>query len=70
VEQRLVKALGWLKAETATLPKKLRTVGKAFASTASDDPDALLRMGLDQPHGAVERLYARLIRHALHVTRN
>ena len=70
VEQRLVKALGWLKAETATLPKKLRAVGKAFTSTASDDPDALLRMGLGQPQDIGERLYARLVKYALHLTRD
>ncbi|MEO8366432.1 MAG: acetyl-CoA hydrolase/transferase C-terminal domain-containing protein [Pseudoxanthomonas sp.] len=70
VEQRLVKALGWLQGETATLPKKLRTVGKALASSGYSDPEAVARMGLQQPHGLEEHLYARLLAYALHMTRN
>ncbi|MGH8060596.1 MAG: acetyl-CoA hydrolase/transferase C-terminal domain-containing protein [Pseudoxanthomonas sp.] len=70
VEQRLVKALGWLKAETSTLPKKLRTVGKALASAGDNEPEALARMGLERPHGLDERLYARLVAYALRMTRN
>ena len=65
VEQRLVKALGWLKTETTTLPKKLRTVGKAALSGANVDQEALQRMALDKPAGFGERLYAKLVAFAL-----
>ncbi|MEP6907606.1 MAG: acetyl-CoA hydrolase/transferase C-terminal domain-containing protein [Pseudoxanthomonas sp.] len=65
VEQRLVKALGWLKRETATLPGKLKLVLKALASNAPHDTDALQRMGLEKPSGVAEWIEARLVRYAL-----
>jgi acyl-CoA hydrolase len=65
VEQRLLKALSWLKASTATPGAKLRTIAKALASKGRDDEEALKRMALDQPKGVSERLYARLLRYAL-----
>ncbi|MEO6103571.1 MAG: acetyl-CoA hydrolase, partial [Pseudoxanthomonas sp.] len=65
VEQRLVKALGWLKAETATLPGKLKLVFRALASNAPHDTDALQRMGLEKPSGVAEWIEARLVRYAL-----
>lgn len=67
-EQRLVKALGWLKAETSTLSGKLRTIGSALFASRTTDAEALQRMALDRPTGAGERLYARLVSHALSKT--
>lgn len=62
VEQRLVKALGWLKANTATPAAKLRTVLRALTATAGSDAEAMQRMGLQAPRGFGERLEARLLR--------
>jgi acyl-CoA hydrolase len=61
VEQRLVKALGWLKANTATRGAKVRTVLRALSSPASDDREALQRMGLEAPSGFGERVEAKLV---------
>ena len=61
VEQRLVKALGWLRSSTATRSGKLRTVLRALMSGRTDDADALERMGLMRPANAGERLEARLV---------
>ncbi|MGH8080769.1 MAG: acetyl-CoA hydrolase/transferase C-terminal domain-containing protein [Lysobacter sp.] len=61
VEQRLVKALGWLKANTATPGSKIRIVMRALFSRSGADREALQRMGLDQPAGFGERLEARLV---------
>jgi hypothetical protein len=60
VEQRLVKALGWLKANTATTGSKLRTVLRALGAR-SDDSEAIARMGLQQPRGLGEKLEAKLV---------
>jgi acyl-CoA hydrolase len=68
VEQRLVKALGWLKANTATTGKKLMTVARALAAS-SDDLEALARMGLASPQGIAERLEAKLVALGLGQTR-
>lgn len=65
VEQRLVKALGWLKTRTDTLPGKLRTVCSALYAGRRTDTEALQRMALDRPAGAGEWLYARLVSLAL-----
>lgn len=65
VEQRLVRALSWLKAETATPAAKLRTVATALLATPPRDAEALARMGLDAPRGAAQALYARLVGLAL-----
>jgi hypothetical protein len=69
VEQRLVKALGWLKKETDTLPRKLRTVCSALFAGRNADMEALQRMALDLPGNAGEWLYARLVSLALAKTR-
>ena len=66
VEQRLVKALGWLKRETATLPRKLGIVFKALTARFPPEPEALRRMGLDKPSGLAEWIEARLVGYALH----
>jgi acyl-CoA hydrolase len=64
-EQRLVKALGWLRANTATpAAKALTLLGALFAGTTSDD-EAMTRMGLNQPSGLGTRLQARLVSYAL-----
>lgn len=65
VEQRLVKALGWLKANTASISSKARTILAALASPGTGDAEAMQRMGLDRPSGLGERLHARLLRYAL-----
>jgi hypothetical protein len=65
VEQRLVRALSWLKASTATLGGKARTILQAVAAGRSDDAEAMQRMALAQPRGFRERLDARLLGLAL-----
>ncbi|HEY0662679.1 MAG TPA: acetyl-CoA hydrolase/transferase C-terminal domain-containing protein [Lysobacter sp.] len=69
VEQRLVKALGWLKANTATRSGKLRTLWSAMTGSRTDDREALLRMDLDAPHGFAGRLEQKLVSLALRATR-
>jgi hypothetical protein len=68
VEQRLVKALGWLKSATATWSGKIATVLAANSHGGSGDPEALQRMGLDAPKNWRERLDARLVVLALSKT--
>ena len=65
VEQRLVKALGWLKARTATRIGLLRTIAAALSTRGANDDEALRRMQLHAPSGIPERLNARLLRLAL-----
>lgn len=66
IEQVLVKALGWLKANTQTRSDKLRTVWAALRQPAGDgDAVYLQRMGLQAPKDFAERLDARLLRLAL-----
>ena len=70
VEQRLVKALGWLKARTASRAGKLRTIASALTSPLGErDAEAMVRMRLEGPHGLGERLHARLLALALRQTR-
>ncbi|GAA5004512.1 acetyl-CoA hydrolase [Pseudoluteimonas lycopersici] len=68
VEQRLVRALQWLKAGTASTGGKLRTIAAALATGKSDDREALQRMKLDAPRGLREWLDARLVSFALSKT--
>lgn len=65
VEQRLVKALGWLKRETATRGGKLRTVVRALTANPPADAEALARMGVSEPSNLNERLLRRLLMLAL-----
>ncbi len=65
VERRLVKALGWLQAHTATVGDKMLTVAAALLSGGLDDPEALERMSLARPRGLGEWLNAKVLRHAL-----
>jgi acyl-CoA hydrolase len=67
-EQRLVKALGWLKSATAKLSGKIATVLAANSHRDSGDLEALQRMGLDAPKDWRERLDARLVSLALSKT--
>src|SRR3546814_13463186 len=64
-EQRLLKALGWLKARTGSTGGKVRTVASALLSSGTRDDEALQRMELSTPKGFGDRLQARLLRHAL-----
>ena len=61
VEQRVVRALQWLKAATATRGGKLRTIAAALASGTTGDADAMARMQFTSPAGLAERLEARLL---------
>src|SRR5690606_36889497 len=65
VEQRLVKALGWLKARTGSPGGKTRTIVAALSSRGARDDEAMSRMALASPEGAGEWLQAKLLRHAL-----
>ena len=65
VEQRLAKALGWLKSATATRAGKARTLWAALLSARSDDAEAMARMQLAEPRGLAERMQARLLNLAL-----
>ncbi len=68
-EQRLVKALGWLRANTATPWAKAMTLfGSTFAGRTADR-EALARMQLDKPQGLREKLLTRLVAYALNSTR-
>lgn len=64
VEQRLVKALGWLKSNTATRAGKVRTLLRA-TTARSRDTEAMARMGLASPSSLGERVEARLLALAL-----
>ena len=70
VEQRLVKALGWLKANTGSGAGKLRTVARALLGRGRAEPEALARMDLERPAGLGERLEAHLLALALRETRD
>jgi acyl-CoA hydrolase len=69
VEQRLVKALGWLKARTATPGAKAATVLASLRDGRTAEREALARMQLDSPRGLGETLLARLLALALNRTR-
>ncbi|MCK7594965.1 acetyl-CoA hydrolase/transferase C-terminal domain-containing protein [Pseudomarimonas salicorniae] len=66
VEQRLVRALGWLK--QAARAGKAGLIWRALRDAPCRDREALVRMGLDRPTGMKERLSARLVGHALNQT--
>jgi len=65
VEQRLAKALGWLKNATATRGGKARTLLAALTTGGRIDAEAMARMQLSRPRGPAEFLQARLLRLAL-----
>ena len=68
VEQRLVKALAWLKTATAGLSGKISTVLAANSQSVHGEHEALQRMGLDAPKNFRERMDARLVALALSKT--
>ncbi len=71
VEQRLVKALGWLKTNTATRATKLKTIARALLgarASSKEDLEAVARMGYANPSGFSGTLYAKLIALALRET--
>ncbi len=71
VEQRLMKALTWLKANTATRVIKLRMIVPAVIGARASSPvdfEALSRMGYAEPSGFGETLYAKLVALALRKT--
>lgn len=65
VEQRLVRALAWLKQQTETTGGKLRTMAAAYVAGGAIDEEGLRRMGLDAPSGPQEVMSARLVALAL-----
>jgi acyl-CoA hydrolase len=65
VEQRLAKALGWLKTATATRAGKARTIWAALLHNGRGDAEAMERMQLSNPRGPGEWLEARLLKLAL-----
>jgi len=65
VEQRLVKALGLLKAGTSTRASTVRTVLQALFSDSGRDHEALRRMDLEKPASLGDKLQARLLSWAL-----
>ena len=65
-EQALAEALGWLKSNTASTSRRVRTTVKAVTSNKQTGSEkALARMGLEKPTGLKERLMQRLLRYAL-----
>jgi acyl-CoA hydrolase len=71
VEQRLVKALTWLKANTANRATKLKTIARALMGARASSPEdleAVARMGYANPSGFGETLYAKLVALALRET--
>lgn len=65
VEQRLARALAWLKRHSAG---RLQLLVRAAAAAPLADREAMQRMQLDRPHGAGEWLEARLLALALRST--
>ncbi|GAB2497072.1 acetyl-CoA hydrolase/transferase C-terminal domain-containing protein [Arenimonas alkanexedens] len=67
VEERLVRALAWLKPRAAGLAK-LGLLVQALANGHSADTEALARMGLAAPRGVADRVEARVLALALRRT--
>ncbi|MDH7453225.1 acetyl-CoA hydrolase/transferase C-terminal domain-containing protein [Luteimonas composti] len=65
VEQRLLRALGWLKRRGGTRRGLAATLGAALLQAAARDDEALARMDLALPRGIGEWIQARMLRHAL-----
>jgi len=68
VEQRLVRALGWLQANTTGRIGKLRTVMTALLRASPADQEAMQRMDLETPRSIGDYLQARLLGLALQAT--
>jgi acyl-CoA hydrolase len=69
VEQRLVKALGLLKTQTASSWGKIKLITLALSSASIADNEAIERMGLQAPRSLKEKLTARLLGYALNATK-
>jgi len=67
VEQRLVRALGWLKPRAAGLGR-LKLMLRSLAASGPHDAAAMARMGLDAPGSLAERAEARVLALALRET--
>jgi acyl-CoA hydrolase len=67
-EQRLLRALEWLKSATASRLGKLAVITQALLHGRAGEPSAMKRMGLDSPGGFGEWLEARLVALALERT--
>lgn len=65
VELRLIKALGYLKTETASRLGKVSTITRALLSNSTSDIEAMQRMNLQQPKTLKEKLAAKLVCYAL-----
>lgn len=68
-EMRLVKALGFLKTETASLTGKISIISRALLSSSTPDAEAMQRMSLHKPTTLKEKLSAKLVSFALKSTR-
>jgi acyl-CoA hydrolase len=68
-EQDLAEALGWLRANTASRSKAVRTAIQALSVTGSGSDAALARMDLSSASGIREKLSQRLLKLALQRTR-
>ena len=65
VEQRLVRALAWLKPRAANTAGKARLAVRALMASPPADAEAMQRMGLSAPRGLAEKLEARMLALAL-----
>ena len=65
VEQRLVRALAWLKPRAANPAGKARLAVRALMASPPADAEAMQRMGLSAPRGLAEKLEARMLALAL-----
>ncbi len=69
VELRLIKALGFLKTETASSFGKIKLIMLVLLSSSTQDKEAMERMGLQTPMTLKEKLATRLVRYALNRTK-
>jgi hypothetical protein len=65
VEIRLVKALGFLKTETASFTGKVSSIFRALLSSTMQDAEAMQRMDLHEPKSLKEKVTAKLLGYAL-----
>ena len=65
VEERLVRALAWLKQQAAKPAGKARLAMRALAAAAPVDAEAMQRMELSAPQGLGDKLESRLLALAL-----
>jgi acyl-CoA hydrolase len=68
VEQRLARALGWLKGQDAGPLARVGLMLRALLAGTSNDAEAMQRMGLTEPAGPGQRIEARLLALALRRT--